>query len=275
MMEFVGAYEDKEDIVQKYVFKGKQGTIEISKINTKPDRDIFCVPSMYQCHLGCTFCYLTTNNIQGNKGLVEAATIFELLDRVPKTRSNRQISIMGVGDPALNQTLVQDLAKTERVSIASIFPKRLDTFPKNVKIHFSLHSPIPNKRKKIIPAGAIPIEECVNYLNKHEGGKEIHYTRIKGSNDSDEELEELLSLSKKHRIPIKFLVFNETGGLKQSERLDYWFDFLRSEGIKVEIYMSPGRSIGSSCGAFSKYFYSDEGLRSSEFKEFDRQFRLF
>lgn len=274
-MEFIGAYEDKEDIVQKYVFRGKQGTIEISKINTKPDRDIFCIPSMYQCHLGCTFCHLTTNNIRGNSGCVEANTILKLLDRVPKTRSNRQLSIMGVGDPALNQTLVHDLAMTERVSIASIFPTRLNKFPKNVKIHFSLHSPFPNKRKKIVPAGALSIEECFNYLDGHEGDKEIHYTLIKDKNDSDLELFELCSLSKKHCIPIKFLVFNETGGLKQSERLDYWFDFIRSEGITVEIYMSPGRSIGSSCGAFSKYFYNDKGFQSKEFKEFDKQYRLF
>ena len=49
------------DGTEKFVFNDGIGVLEITRINTKEDRDIYCVPSMYECRLGCTICYLTIN----------------------------------------------------------------------------------------------------------------------------------------------------------------------------------------------------------------------
>ena len=54
------------DNTEKFVFQDENGILEIVRINTKKDRDIYCIPSMYECRLGCTMCYLTINNIRSS-----------------------------------------------------------------------------------------------------------------------------------------------------------------------------------------------------------------
>ena len=117
------------DGTEKFVFNDTIGIIEIVRINTKLDRDIYCIPSMYECRLGCTICYLTINNIKGSSKKVESRTIEKCLSIInetkPTNKESIQLSIMGVGEPLLNIELIEDLCFNEsinRVSIATIFP---------------------------------------------------------------------------------------------------------------------------------------------------------
>ena len=273
-MKLIGVFEDKQDNVQKYVFKDNLGTIEVSRINTKEDRDIYCVPSMYMCNLGCTFCHLTTEDIPGKATKIDVETIIKVLGQIPQIKPKRQISIMGVGDPALNQELVRALAaREELVSIATIFPDKLKGIPANVKVHFSLHSTNSLNRRQMIPTSTLEIRDYLESLSKHRGKKEIHYTLIKDTNDSPEELESLVNYSTEFRIPIKFLKFNETGGMKESPKLEEWLHTLASV-VPVETYRSPGIQIGSSCGAFTKHFYTKDGIDSPEYKEYAKNFKI-
>lgn len=263
MLELVVRLKDK-DGTDKLVFKDNNGIIEITKINTKPDRDIFCIPSMYGCNLGCTFCFLTTHKIDNISKKIEYQTIVQCLEFFQDRKDRRQISIMGAGDPSLNLDLVLECCKNEElVSIASIFPKILPKLPKNLKIHFSLHSPIQQQRNKIIPAGKAKIDDIFEYLQKHEGKTEIHYTLIKNVNDSDDELFELLSLLEKYKINIKFLDFKESKDMVKSDKLDLWLK-LTGEKVISESYYPPGERVQGSCGMFTKGFYNEKYKNSKE-----------
>lgn len=181
------------DGTEKFVFKDDLGVLEITRINTKPDRDIYCIPSMYECRLGCTICYLTINNIKGSNKKIKSTTIekcISIINNVKNSGKNGiQLSIMGVGEPLLNIELINDLCNNEnidRVSIASIFPFIPDGLPDKLKIHYSLHNPIHEKRLKMIPNGKESFENVIKYLDKHKGDVEIHYTLVENENGGSE-----------------------------------------------------------------------------------------
>lgn len=266
------------DKTEKFVFHDGLGILEIVRINTKEDRDIFCIPSMYECRLGCTICYLTINNITASSKKVSYDSIKYCIDYIrqnyPTGKNGIQLSLMGVGDPILNMNLVKDLSASDwvtRLSVATIFPFVNDAdglFPDNVKIHYSLHSPLQEKRLKILPNAKVNPENIIAYLDRHhKGDKEIHYTLVEGENDSDEELQAMCEL-----IPagftVKFLDFKTSykSNLSKSNKLEKWIKELEKCGINTEFYYPPGEQIQGSCGLFTEGFYK---------KEFDPEFRLY
>lgn len=273
MIKLIGKYQDP-DSTQKFVFKDENGTIEITRINTKKERDIFCVPTLYGCSLGCSFCFLTTLNVSKTNKPIKWETIKECLKSFENTKPKRQISLMGAGDPALNQKFIDDCcSEEESVSLASIFPILLKKQPKNLKIHYSLHSTNNKKRLEMMPSAKVPIESVFQFLKAHDGGKEVHYTLIDGQNDSEEELIELKKLSKQYQLPIKFLHFKESGENKASPKLDHWIKTL-SEDTKVEFYCPPGAQVQGSCGQFTNFFYKDNFESLHEFKAYHESFAI-
>jgi adenine C2-methylase RlmN of 23S rRNA A2503 and tRNA A37 len=265
-MKLLGRFKDP-DSTEKYVFQDDHGTIEITRINTKPDRDIFCVPSLYGCTLGCSFCFLTTLKITNNNKKINYSTIKECLRYFENPKPDRQISIMGVGDPSLNLEMVQEACLNEtRVSIATIMPFALPKLPKNLKIHYSLHTPISHKRLEIMPSAKLPVEDAVKYLSQHEGEKEIHYTLISGVNDSFDELSRLESIVNNWSLPVKFLTFKESGDLKRSKNASIWEQHFMSRQT-TEFYNPPGEKIQGSCGMFTKEFYQN-GTTPEALKEY-------
>jgi len=273
MLQLIGKYRDP-DSTEKYIFKDQSGTIEITRINTKEDRDIFCVPSLYGCSLACSFCFLTTMNIAPNLKKISYERIKECLSMFDNSKDRRQISIMGVGDPSLNQEFIlQACEEEEMVSIASIFPVELPNMPRNLKIHYSMHSSIQEKRLKIMPSAKVDIPKVLEFLSKHEGKSEIHYTLIQDSNDSLEELKALENLMKQYPVNIKFLDFKESSDLKKSDKLGTWMKHLE-KFTTVEFYNPPGEKIQGSCGQFTKVFYQDNYENRKEYQEFKELYAI-
>lgn len=268
------------DNTEKFVFQDENGILEIIRINTKQDRDIYCIPSMYECRLGCTMCYLTINNIKSSSKKIPYDSIEYCVKHILKNYSSNkqgvQISIMGVGDPQLNMELVEKLSEAnwiDRLSVATIFPIN-KSFPHNVKIHYSLHSPIEEKRKKIIPNTNVSIESVIDYLfNYHQGEKEIHYTLIENTNDTDEELKEMIRIIPKG-FTVKFLDFKTSykSKLSKSNKVYKWMKELEKNGINTEFYYPPGEQIQGSCGLFTEGFYTDE--KSEEFKLYLKKYEV-
>lgn len=260
------------DNTEKFVFQDENGILEIVRINTKKDRDIYCIPSMYECRLGCTMCYLTINNIKSSSKKLPYDNIEYcikyILENYNSNKKGIQISIMGVGDPQLNIELVEKLSEAnwvDRLSVATIFPIS-KPFPHNVKIHYSLHSPIEEKRKMIIPNGKISIKAAIDYLtNHHKGEKEIHYTLIENVNDTDEELKEMIKIIP-YGFTVKFLDFKTSykSKLSKSNKIYKWMKELEKNGINTEFYYPPGEQIQGSCGLFTEGFYTNEKTKEFE-----------
>lgn len=143
------------------------------------------------------------------------------------------ISFMGVGEPLLNLKLIEEVSKIENVikdnlgyenvgyALATMMPNNnilkltelVNRLNIPLKIHFAMHTPIDNERFDLIPSTKVTVEEAlaylINYRNSLQSNDkimneyikfhrtndpvEIHYTLIKGVNDSQEELKKYVS----------------------------------------------------------------------------------
>lgn len=227
-------------------------------------------------------------------------------------KKNLLISFMGVGEPLLNLNLIEEVYKNEFLiknklgyenigyALATMMPnnnilKLIEMSNKldiPLKIHFSMHTPLDKKRFSLIPSTKVSVKDALEYLTIYRHASqlnselmnkyvklhstndpvEIHYTLIKGVNDSQEELYELCKLLSKYNITIKFLKFNPTNALERSEIEDVWVNVIKRQlpNLRVKRYSPPGREIGSSCGEFTKHYYHQEIETEEERLEFER-----
>lgn len=159
-----------------------------------------------------------------------------------------------------------------------------------LKVYFSLHSPIDTQRFDLIPSSHLIISECLSYLlqyrqiiqknrniisqyvdfHRTDDPVEIHYTLIDGVNDGIQQLDKLCELLQMYPITIKFIRFNPIHDLKNSQNENLWIKTIthRLPGLRVKIYLPPGREIGSSCGEFTKHYYHQEIETLSQLGEF-------
>jgi adenine C2-methylase RlmN of 23S rRNA A2503 and tRNA A37 len=109
---------------------------------------------------------------------------------------------------------------------------------------------------------------------------EIHYTLIKGINDSDLHIEGVSRLLDEFKIPLKIIRFNPVEGTERSDRYDEWLEQLRKNvpGLRIVIYDPPGKGVGSSCGEFTKHYYLSEletPEQRQEFTEWKAKYEIF
>lgn len=318
-MDELGNFKDFTDNSIKSVFSADGNIIEMTLLQTRTDTDVVCAPTHHFCNLGCKMCHLTNNKLNKKMVPIKYDDFILALEKTVMNINNERrsdkkillISFMGVGEPLLNIALLKEvflkrneigkLLNYDHVGFAlsTMMPNsNIDILTKFVnenniplKIHFSLHTPFDIKRKYLIPATKINVEQALQKLNiyknviekntliqkefkiyhKSNSLIEIHYTLIKNNNDSDEELEQLLYLLKKYNIPIKFIKFNPINELEQSSNEDKWIESIKKyTNVNVKTYTPPGREIGSSCGEFTKHYYHEDLETKEEYDEFIR-----
>ena len=317
-MKKEGTFKDNIDGTIKNVYIGDNKIIEISNLFNNQKRDVVCVPTHNFCSLGCKMCHLTNNKLNKSMNPICYDDFIEcLLDSLTyfDHKENLLISFMGVGEPQLNMALIKDVFLNEDIikeachyrnigySLSTMMPfDNIDklisiVYSNNIplKLHFSLHSPIDEKRSELIPATKVNVRDALQLLAnyrkimnqnefiKKEYGKfhdnydftEIHYTLIDNVNDSDDELSLLYDLLSEFKIPIKFISFNPKDDLKKSNNEEKWIKKLSEiEGLIVKRYCPPGREVGSSCGEFTKHYYHEEIETKEELAEFENWKRI-
>ena len=324
----LGTFRDFSDGSLKTVFDaGNNQIIEITLLMNKKNMDVVCAPTHHFCNLGCKMCHLTNKGLNKNMKAIKTDDFIEALIRSIiiiepsnfskenlERRTNKKkllISFMGVGEPLLNLNLIKDIYEKESYlkdilgydeisyALATMMPNdnivKLTEMVNNLniplKVHFSMHTPIDEKRYDLIPSTRVSIEEALSalvnyrnivlensnisnkYLNFHRTNDpiEIHYTLIDDVNDSDLELGELCNLLNEYKIPIKFIRFNPINELKMSSKEDDWIKYIHEfvPDLRVKTYSPPGREIGSSCGEFTKHYYHQEIETEDQLKEFE------
>lgn len=295
-------------------------------LQNRIDTDVVCVPTHHFCNLGCKMCHLTNNSLNKQSKKINyndfilalGLTLFKQdIDEfgnlmATEKRTNKKkllISFMGVGEPTLNLELIHEINKNLNYikrflqyedigfALATMLPnsnlikdlKNINNENISLKIHFSLHDPIDNKRNQLIPASAMSVVECFDILKQYENTiknnknilnnynklhksndlVEIHYTLIKNVNDGDDELNMICELLNKYQFTIKFIRFNPKDDMYISEREKYWVDEIQKRcNVRVKTYSPPGKNIGSSCGEFTKHYYHQEIETKEQYEEF-------
>lgn len=320
-MERLGIFKDFNDETLKYVFQSPdKKIIEMSLLFNKEEIDVVCAPTHHFCNLGCKICHLTNKGL--NKKMIPitqedfiGCLINTLMTNKGIRRTNKKkllISFMGVGEPLLNLSLIKGIFQDEdkikktlnyeeiSYAISTMMPNRnvekliemVLEYHIPLKLHFSLHTPINEDRKDLIPSTTVSVKEAmelmVSYRNSITKDKiimenyqhfhrtkdpiEIHYTLIRNINDEEKELDTLCELLNEYRIPIKFIRFNPINELEISANELHWIETIndRVSGLRIKAYSPPGREIGSSCGEFTKHYYHEEIETESQRNEFEK-----
>ena len=315
MIQNIGNFKDHTDGTIKSVYNiGNFKIIEISVLYNKPDMDVVCVPTHHFCNLGCKMCHLTNKGL--NKAMAPINTddfIFCLVETLKKFKTGKKkilISYMGVGEPLLNLELIEGVFKHESViktlgysdisyALATMMPNNNIFKLKDVvnelniplKVHFSMHTPLDDDRKELIPSTKVTVNEALkmlalyseavksnktiydNYIKFHRTDEpiEIHYTLIRNINDHNQELDELIKILKVYKIALKFIRFNPISNLKISLNEARWLNKISEEipDLRIKVYCPPGREVGSSCGEFTKHYYHYEIETKKELEKFN------
>jgi 23S rRNA (adenine2503-C2)-methyltransferase len=145
------------------------------------------------------------------------------------------VSAMGTGEPSMNPKNVADVLKKARehfpkvdlnISTNAINPKAIkfwaDELSDPFHLQLSLHAPNNEIRKQIMPAIADVksatienmLEQTDYFHGTHPNSKIwVAYTPMKGINDSEDNIQELLKktlFSRREFLALKFLVLNKT-----------------------------------------------------------------
>lgn len=220
------------DGTTKFIFELSDG----QRVETVwiPDgrRRTVCVSSQVGCGLGCTFC------ATGLLGFTRNLHAHEIVDQVLQTSKwmgerATNVVFMGMGEPLQNWKEVRKALRmmmrpiglnlgARRLTISTVgIPDKIQEvarFPRQVRLAFSLHSAIQEKREQIIPlARRYPLPQIVEalqaYYQSHHRWVTLEYIHLPGFNDSWEDIHALVRLGRQLPSKINVIPFNPYPGL--------------------------------------------------------------
>ena len=291
-MEFIKTEKAKNTI--KYIFKRDDDLITEFTFIKHENKVSICVPSHTMCDLACKFCHTTKHIAYIPMKPVKTAEVMVAIDYIvndlelAEDYNRLLISWMGTGEPMLLKSLVESMVTLKekykffvKFSIATMLPKhgmvnfvkftrKVKELKLPVKVHFSLHYVEDAPRFKMMPASQ-SIESslalCRLYTDQTKQPLEIHYTLVKGKNDTQFHISTLASLLKETDFNVKFLAYNKNDMLDdvatKKKQIVEILKHASDLGLMVEYYESPGIEIGASCGSFKiEQYKSHQKLKS-------------
>ena len=230
-------------------------------------RDGVCVSTQVGCAVGCRFC------MTGKSGLLRQVSSAEIVAQVVLARRQRPVKkvvFMGMGEPAHNLdnvleaidvlgtdggighknlvfSTVGDLRVFERLPLQRVKPAlalSLHTTKAELREHLLPKAP------KIAPAELMELGEAY----AREVGYPIQYqwTLLKGINDGQDELDEILRLFRGKYAVLNLIPFNSLEGddyqRPDGERIVQIVRYLHSRGVLTKVRNSAGQDIDGGCG---------------------------
>ncbi len=288
-------FESRQDDTKKALLRLSDGEMietvlmgrkskKISKLAEK--RYTICVSSQVGCPMKCAFCATGQAGFKRNLTMEEIVGQYRFWREFVGKNENDNIGnvvFMGQGEPLLNYEPVKNamnimikfanLGHTKiTLSTAGVvagMEKMIEDpeFPP-VRFALSLHSAIPEERKKLIPSQPDDFFEYLISWSKKYHGKffsrthfiGLEYMFIEGVNDSGRHLKALIKLaSKLGRVRLNLIPYNliiEKGKLKSTEFdvIKKWQNELMKAGFTTTIRLSQGADINAACGQLKNVY---------------------
>ncbi|MDG1582676.1 RNA methyltransferase [Pseudomonas sp. GOM6] len=230
-------------------------------------RDGLCVSSQVGCAVGCVFC------MTGKSGLLRQVSSAEIVAQVALARRYRPVKkvvFMGMGEPAHNLDNVLeaiDLLGTDggighknlvfsTVGDPRVF-ERLPQQRVRPALALSLHSTDAALRERLLPkAPKIAPDELVDlgeaYARRIGYPIQYQWTLLKGINDSQAEMDEILRLFKGKYAVLNLIPYNslelDDYQRPDGERIVQMVRYLHSRGVLTKVRNSAGQDIDGGCG---------------------------
>ena len=230
-------------------------------------RDGVCVSTQVGCAVGCRFC------MTGKSGLLRQVSSAEIIAQVVLARRQRPVKkvvFMGMGEPAHNLDNVLEaidvlgtdggIGHKNLVFSTVGDPRVFERLPQQrVKpaLALSLHTTKAELREHLLPkAPKIAPAELMELGEAYarEVGYPIQYqwTLLKGINDGQDELDEILHLFKGKYAVLNLIPFNSLEGddyqRPDGERIVQIVRYLHSRGVLTKVRNSAGQDVEGGCG---------------------------
>ena len=235
------------------------------------ERATLCVSCQVGCKMNCLFCQTGKQGFEGN---LTAGDILNQIYALPERERLTNIVFMGQGEPMDNLDAV--LRATEiltadygyawsprRITVSSVGIKtKLQRFLDESECHvaISMHSPLPEQRRKLMPAeGQMPIAEVVALLRQYDFSRQrrcsFEYICFGGLNDTPVYGREIVKLLQGLDCRVNLIRFHEIPGVdlpgSDEKRMESLRDYLTSHGVFTTIRASRGQDIFAACGLLS------------------------
>lgn len=230
-------------------------------------RDGVCVSTQVGCAVGCLFC------MTGKSGLLRQVSSLEIVAQVVLARRRRHVKkvvFMGMGEPAHNLDNVLeaiDLLGTDggighknlvfsTVGDPRVF-ERLPQMRVKPALALSLHTTKRELREQLLPKApkfdpAELVELGEEYARRVGYPIQYQWTLLKGINDGQDELDEILRLFKGKYAVLNLIPFNSLEGddyqRPELERITEMVRYLHSRGVLTKVRNSAGQDVEGGCG---------------------------
>lgn len=230
-------------------------------------RDGLCVSSQVGCAVGCLFCQT------GKSGLLRQVSSAEIIAQVALARRFRPVKkvvFMGMGEPAHNLDNVLDaidllgtdggIGHKNLVFSTVGDPRVFERLPQQrvrPALALSLHSTKAELRERLLPrAPKIAPDELIELGERYarQIGYPIQYqwTLLKGINDGQDELDEILRLFKGKYAVLNVIPYNslelDEYQRPDGERIVEIVRYLHSRGVLTKVRNSAGQDVDGGCG---------------------------
>jgi len=235
------------------------------------DRATLCVSCQVGCKMNCLFCQTGKQGFEGN---LTAADILNQIYALPERERLTNIVFMGQGEPMDNLDAVMRATKIltadngyawspRRITVSSVGVKtKLKRFLDESECHvaISMHSPLPEQRRKLMPAeGQMSITEVVALLRQydfsHQRRCSFEYICFGGLNDTPVYGREIVRLLQGLDCRVNLIRFHEIPGVNlpgsDEKRMEALRDYLTAHGVFTTIRASRGQDIFAACGLLS------------------------
>lgn len=230
-------------------------------------RDGLCISSQVGCAVGCSFC------MTGKSGLLRQLSSAEMVAQVVlgrRRRAVKKVVFMGMGEPAHNLDNVLeaiDLLGTEggighRNLVFSTVgdPRVFERLPKQrvrPALALSLHTTDAELRQRLLPRApridpAELMEQGEAYARAIDYPIQYQWTLLKGINDSQEEMDNILRLFKGKFAVLNLIPYNSLEAddyqRPDGERIVEMVRYLHSRGVLTKVRNSAGQDVDGGCG---------------------------
>lgn len=271
------------DGTEKFLFLLADGNIVEGVLMRYTYGNTLCVSTQVGCRMNCAFC------ASGLSGLIRNLTAGEILGEVVSVnrylggglgdkRLITNVVLMGSGEPLDNYDNVVKFIRllSDRnglnisprnvsLSTAGIVPKMYDLASEDLPVNLtvSLHSPFDDERAEIMPiAKTFRISEilsaCAFYFEKTGRRYIFEYVLIKGKNDGERHIKELIKLLKGRPCHVNIIRLNEVKEKKllaAEDKAAYKFsEELKKSGISATVRRRLGDDIEGACGQLRRKY---------------------
>jgi len=264
------------DGTTKFLFKLLDGqAIESVLIPMKEGKNTICVSTQVGCKMNCKFCATAKlgfiRNLQTWEIVYQVRYIYNQIKK--ETHRTPNIVFMGMGEPLDNYENVirailiinneHGLSISRRritVSTCGIVPK-IEELKKDlayINLAISLNAADNLKRNYLMPINnSYPIEELINSAKDFPLPERkrltFEYIMIKGFNDTQEDIKNLIKLLKPIKcklnlIPLNKHLYSENLYPSDAQTIENFAKQLRDKNMFVTVRKSKGESINAACG---------------------------